>query len=1014
MRQNLLAILAFLCLVGAQTYAQNRTVTGKVSDSDGPIPGVSVLIKGQKTGTQTKGDGTFSISAAPGAQLTISFIGYETKEVTVGTSGEPLLITLSVDAKTLSEVVVTGVAQATSQAKLPFALTKVSAEKLNTVPALDLSQSLRSKVAGIQISQGEGDDAATVLLRGAKAISRTVTPLIVVDGYVTSLTLGDLNPSDVESIEVVKGAAASALYGTRAEGGVIQVISKKGKNTPGGFKVTVENEYGQNNIQRLPALANQHMYKTNDADTYGFAYAVTSAGVVTTSRIVDYQANGFSVNLHPYKTYYDNTGNLLGDNPYYRNAVNMAASGDKYNSYLSFENQVTGGGLVDLIDPNIRRAAKLNLQLRPIKKLELETNFHYFYNEKPSSAISSNGQGTFFAATLQYEPFIDLAAKNSAGNYNVTPNGQLIQGANLTNPLYEWSKRQYHNNSDELLVGGKARYRFSSKLTGEVLGSVDKYNYTSSDLYPKGYETQSASATLNSGNLSLSYSSSQFVNTQASLSYNDKIGDFTLGATLKMAYEYNYSKGFGVSGYNFTVPLYTIGNTQAAVRSGSGSDDFTSKTVNYGYYFNPQVSYNDKYFLDVLLRVDRSSRFGADEQNAYFPRIATAYRITEDFDLGAITQLKARASWGAAGSLPGYGQKESRATVSTTGLAINQNENTSLKRSITTELELGFDATLMNRVNIQMNYAAQVSKNDFVQPPSFYPWLGGSIYKNFGKVTNKSIELEANGTVYQRKNISWDAGLTFARTRSKIVELGEGLPSFVSGLFYKSPGLSPFAMYGHHALRSLSELEVSPTTGLVTNAAGGLYSLDKFDVNSKGFVVLKSSIGTSAEAPLLLQQGGSSKSVIIGDTQSDFQVGFNTSVSLFKRFSIYGSLDWRQGGDKYNNTNQYLTFDARSAIWQDYAQSGLPTTFIQGLYNGNSYTDFWVEDNTYLSLRELSVSYDVPKFKSLKVLKNARISFTGRNLYTWTKYTGVNPEASSEYFPYPVYRTFTGKLTLGL
>ncbi len=1008
--RKLFMMFSFLCC-SLIVWSQQRKMTGKVVDEqNAPVPSASVLIKGTNTGTSTDAEGAFTIDVSPSTVLIISGIGYHTEEIRVGNQ-YTLSVRLLTEGSTMSDVIVTGVAQATSQKKLPFSVTKVSTEKINTVPALDLSQSLRAKVAGIQINQTQGDDAASVFLRGARSMFGQISPLIVIDGYITNFSIGDLNPQDVESIEVVKGAAAAALYGTRAEGGVIQVVSKKGRGASRGIDITIDNEVGINDIQRIPELATLHPYVVDENNEFGFA-------LTGSARSFNYQPNGFSVILSPYKNYYDNTNALLSNKTYFSNYVSLATSGDKFNAFVSFRNQHTGG-IIDPMDPNKRRSVSFRTQFRPTRKIEASFDFNYFNEIKPSVAASSNDQGTFFAATLQWEPFINLMGKNANGAYNVRPDGWNIQGSNLSNPLYEWNTRQYTNNRDNYMGGFKIKYKILDNLSFEYQGSIRKETYTTSSLYPKGYETASSSPTLNDGNLSLSYSFYQMTSSQTQLNYNTTFGkDFTFATSAKMIYETWYNKGFGVSGYDFTGSpgdIYTIGNTRSDTRSGSGSDLELNRTVNYGYYWNATTGWQEKLFLDVLARIDQSSRYGKDVQSAFFPRAAVAYRITEDFDLGnAITELKARVGWGAAGTVPGYNQKNSITSVSSTGLTQSQLENTDLKRSITREWEFGADAILYNKINVQLNYAIATSQGDFVNPGAFYPHLGTGVVMNFGKTRSRSLELEVNGTAYESKNFNWDFGFTFARVRSKILSLGDGLPPFVNGLYRKDDGLSPWAMWGNKAITSLSELEVDAATRIVTNAAGGTHTIDEFSVNSRGFVVLSSTIGTANELPLFLQENGSNISTQIGDAQSDFQIGFTNTFTFFKRFSVFATLDWQQGGQKYDQTTQYLSFDGRSAVWQEYAASGLPLAFLQTLYNGNSYSSFWVQNSSYVSLREIALTYSIPNFTKANLFKKAQVSLVGRNLYTWTNFQGSNPEGNHEYFPYPVYRTFSARLILNL
>jgi len=1001
--RKIMLLLGLLWMAAGNLLAQPKLLKGTITDQKGmPIFGASIKIKGANTGTSADKDGKFSITAAPAAILIISAIGHETQEVKAG-GLSTIVISLADDVKTLTDIVVTGVAEATTRAKVPFALTKIDARQINTVPALDVSQTLRGKVAGIQISQGEGDDGATVFLRGAKSMFGNVAPLIVVDGFLTGLGLSDLNPQDIESIEVVKGAAGVALYGTRAEGGVIQVITKRGK--AGGLNITVDNEYGINNIQRTPDLATMHRFKVNADGSFvlnGF------------SRTVDYKDNGFSVNLHPYKDYYNNTDNLLSNKPYFTNFVSIATAGEKFSLYASFQNQYTGG-VAEPIKPNKRRTAKLTVGFKPNPKIETEVSIQYYNDVKPSSAVSSGGQGTFFAATLQYEPFINLAGKGPDGMYNVKPEGWDIQAANLSNPMYEWSRRDYTNNGDNVLVGGKFRYRIIKGLSVDLIGSLNKEVYKTSDYYPDGYKTITPNVSVNDGYYGLSYSDYYFISGQAQINYTKTIKDFSLGASARMVYENSESSSFSASGYDLSAPVYDLDAARADTRSISSGSPGT--TVNYGYFLNVKGAWREKIFIDALGRVDQSSRYGANAASAFFPRVALAYRLSQDFNLGAVNELKVRASYGRAGSLPGYGYKSSYVSFTSSGaLSEQQKENTDLERSVTEEWEFGADAQFFNRINLQFNYALARSQKDIVRKANFIPLEGSTpIYSNFGVITSNSLELEINGNILNKKNLAWDFGFTFGRTTSEIEKVGR--PAFVDGLFYKADGLSPFAMYGNKVLTSLSELQVSKSGNVISyniNTPAGSLKPDEYAVNSRGFVVVKKDLGTTRETPVFYvnPETGAVASTVIGNTTPDFQIGFNSTVTLFKNFTIYGTLDWRQGGQKYDNTTQYLSFDARSKIWQDYAEAGLPTTFIQGLYNGNAYTNFWVMNNSYVALRELSVSYSLPGDKAGKLFKNARLALIGRNLFMWTDYSGSNPEGNYEYFPYPVYRTFTAKLTL--
>ncbi|GGH73295.1 TonB-linked SusC/RagA family outer membrane protein [Filimonas zeae] len=1009
MKQHLrMWLLAMVCLPWygiSQSVPStiNSVLHGRVTDAKRGVPleGVSISIKNTTHNVLTGPDGRFNFRTGQKLPYTlvVSNIGYKTLTLTVET--EDVAIQLEEAAGQLDDVVVTGVAEGTSRKKLSFALTKVSTEQLNTVPATDASQSLRGKVAGLQIDQAAGNAGATVYLRGAKSINGNIAPLLVIDGFVTALSLADLNPQDIESIEVVKGAAASALYGTRGEGGVIQVITKKGKGL-NRISITVDNEYGVSNVQRTPPTSQYHFYKVNADGSF-----VLSSG---NNRTLDLQSNGFSLNQHRYTKYNDNVGNMLSNNPYYTNFVSLSTAGDKYSLYISFQNQ-SKGSVAGPIASDTRRTALLNIGYKPVKNLEAEVTVQYFNTNTPSASLASSGAGSVLYSALLYEPFIDLTERQADGRYAFKPYGFDIQKFNVGNPFYQLSYREYARSNNNYLVGGKLRYRFSQKFSAELNGSFQNEYGEAEDYYPVGYQTLTPEINRNNGYYGLSNSRVSSKNGQIQLNYNDRAGDFDFGVNLKSVYEETLVKDLSASGYNLSAPVKSLDVVEAATRSSSSS---WSQLVNYGYFLNLKSVWKNKVFLDVLGRIDLSSRFGADVGAAFFPRASVAYRVTEDVHLGAVTDLKLRAAYGKAGSLPGFGAKESRVTLTSSGgVSYTRKDNTDLTRAVTSELEVGFDAVLFKRINIQANYARATSKNDFILVPAFPPTSGtAGIWDNLGEVKSSSVELEINGNLVNRGKFSWNAGATFSRVRSKITSLGD-VPEFTSGDFRKAAGISPYSYYGYSILTSLSQLETDKN-GFVSNAAGGTLRPEYFAVNKLGFVVLKSQQGTAAEAPVFYQNAATGNNKVIGDAQADFLVGF-TNTLTWGPLSLYTVLDWKQGGQKYNETVNYLTYQYRSVFTDKAVAAGLPLPFVTGVFNAQQTTDYWLENSGYVALREVSLGWQLPvqKLRVASVVKGAKLSFIARNLYTWTNFTGVTPEGwDIDFYAYPTFRTFSGRLTL--
>ena len=650
-------IIATVVAISPLLAVAQGLIKGHITDvrTGDPLIGASVIVKSEKgQGVVTDIDGIFSLQTKVEAPLTlrVEYVGYRPLDVDVYDFDEPVEIQLIETSNNLEGIVVTGVAQGTSRKGLSFALTKVSDELISTVPQSDASTTLRGKVAGIRIEQSNGNSGAKVYLRGAKSINGNIEPLIVVDGFVTSLSLSDINPTDIETIEIVKGAAASALYGTRGEGGVIQIITKKGKGNK--LIVTLDNEIGFSHAINIPKTSQYHHYKVNSDGSF----ALNQGG-----RVIDYQDNGYSVNLHSYVDPVDNISNLLSDQPFLTNTVSLGATGDLYNFYASFQNQ-SKGGVTSAIDPDKKQSFLFNLGYKPVKGLTTEFTAQYSVSNNPSYvANNSNANGLVYSALL-LEPFVNLAQKDAEGNYMVAPDGLNLVPTQFSNPLYEFTNRQYEYVTKNLLLGWKARYQISKLFSAEAAYSIQRTDYQTENYYPVGYETLSVDATKNNGYYEKTIRQTNTRNAQFQFNYNQKVGDFDLSAAFKSVYEYEKIDGFSANGYNLTAPVKSLDITDASTRSISS---VWQKTVNYGYFLNFKGSWKDKCYLDVLGRLDKSSRFGSDVSWAFFPRVSLAYRLTQDFKLGPVNELKLRVAYGEAGSLPPYGAKDSRVTLTNSG-----------------------------------------------------------------------------------------------------------------------------------------------------------------------------------------------------------------------------------------------------------------------------------------------------------------------------------------------------------
>lgn len=994
-------ILLILFLFNFTTYAQ-EIIRGTVVDrANEPIPGVTVFIKSTSSGTTTDIDGNFSITTDQELPLTltISFLGFRSTEIDVYEADENVDIILSEDLNILDEIVVTGVAVGTSRRNLSFALTKIDNDLINTVPATDASTSLRGKVAGLRVDQSGGNQGASVYLRGSKSVGGDIEPLIVVDGFVTGLRLSDISPNDIETIEVVKGAAASALYGTRGEGGIIQIITKKGR-ADRKLNIIVDNEVGFTDILLLPPVSKYHHFKVNSDGSFFLTDG---------ARVIDYQSNGYSVNLHPYQNFNDNTRNILGSNSYFTNSASVSANGDKYNIYLSAQNQYKGG-VSEVVNADTKQSLLLNLGYKVSDRITADVTAQYSHSNNPSREVSSRSDGLLYS-TLLVEPHINLSEKDEEGKYVFFPEGSELSGQQWSNPLYNLNNKQFSYITENLLLGGKLNYKITDHLSAEASASLQNRYYNTEEYYPIGFRTISPSLDLNNGNYGLSSQTSSTKNGQVQLNYGRTSGDIDWGVAAKYVYESSQLTGFNASGRNLTAPVKSLNATESSTREISS---LWSKTINYGYFLNAKVSWKNRIFLDALGRLDQSSRFGEDVGTAFFPRVAVAYRITEDININNLNELKLRVAYGQAGSLPPFGAKDSRVAISSSGgVSYTQNDNTDLKRAITEETELGFDAIAFNWLNIQFNYAFSNSTNDFISVPAFAPISGSAnIYDNLGAVKSNSIELEINGRIIDRKNFSWTSGATFSRIGSEITSLGD-VPEFTQNGYRKAVGASTTAIYGYSIHSSLSQLETNEQ-GYVTNAGDGSLRINDYVVNEFGVVVEKSKLGTAEEEPVFYVDPRTGNSKIIGEASPNFNVGLTNSFT-YGPFTLYAVVDWQQGGEKFNETAQYLTYVYRSEFSDLSAQAGKPLNFTTRVFNASQVTDYWIESTTHVALRELSLSYRIPteKLGVKNWLNNANLSIIGRNLFILTDYKGINVDGiGQDGFNYPSYRIISGKLTL--
>jgi TonB-linked SusC/RagA family outer membrane protein len=1027
----------FLLFIGTQAiWAQTRMISGKVTAaSDGlPIPGASVVLKGTTLGTITNIEGEYQLQVpSTGGALMFSFIGLRTMEIAIGNQNT-INASMNEDVFGIDEVVVSGVASETPRKKLSVSVGRVGEKELKMVPASSASSALQGKMAGVTVvnSTGEPGMSSTILVRGATQIAGSQNPLIIVDGVMMSGTLADINVDDIDNIEVVKGASASALYGSQAGNGVIVVTTKRGKDIGRGeTNVTMRNEFGINRVSKVFELAESHAFAlasdwTNfstftkfDGVTYPAGYdggvgAIQGNPFLKGDRYMD----------NPYARVINHQEEFYKGNEFYTNYVSVQSNTGKTNWMASFENYANKGVLFETDGYN-RKSFRTNIDHRISDKISVSaSNLFVRANQNFPGGDSKYNGGIFFNLLLT-APDVDLNKANPDGQpYLFVPDPWQ---ATTENPLYNLWKKEDNLQRDRYL----GAYAFNWDMTNDLKFRAEYSfeNTTNVNTYYEPYDTY----VRGSGQYGFLYSEGTYYKynsklwaerAQFNLSYSKTIGDVIVRAKLSSLYENEFFQSFSATGQDFGVQKVPSFD---AIKGNISATSYQNQVVAYNYFGILYLDYKDKYIFDGMYRYDGSSLFGSEERWQPYYRISGAWRISEDITINGIQEFKLRAAYGTAGQRPPFSAQYEVMSVSRGVASKNFKGNRFLKPSRTSEWEVGTDIDFLNRFSFSLVYAQGVTEDQFLEAPQASFANGWRTqWVNAGTLETKIWEASLSARLVTTKDFSWSANVVFDRGRNKITELN--IPPYQYGpqgqeankAFYIREGETFGVMYGSRWLRTMDEL--GKQVGFMSG------TVDDYTVNADGFVIPKGTEGTLQELPVkMLDEEGKVAFTKIGDANPDFKLGLSNTFS-YKNLTLYFLLDWKQGGDIYNKSAQWLTRDDRHVMMDQTGKAPnekKTINYYKAFYDVNEQNDFWVEDGTYVKLREVSIGYNMPSaaMKSITggFVKNARLSVMGRNLLTFTKYSGFDPEVgtsdgtqifSYDFMGYPNFRSFSASLEL--
>lgn len=991
-----------MLFTGLGVSAQDRQISGKVTDaSDGSgLPGVSVQVKGTRKGVSTNVDGSYRIEAPSNATLVFSYVGYTTQEVAIGNK-TVVDMTLSADVKSLEEVVVVGYGEQKKR-DITGSVSALKPADFNPGVTPSVDQLMQGRAAGVQIVQNNGSPGAktSVRIRGGTSITAGNDPLYVIDGVPldNSATsprstnrgpgidagipaneptnpLNFLNPSDIASIDILKDASATAIYGARAANGVVLITTKKGAKGKG--RVTYDGYYGVSNLRkRLPLL---------NADEWR-SISRANGGVAGGTANVDLQDEIFR------------TGMLQN------HSVGVSGGTDNTNYFVSVgytgqEGIIKGGNME-------RLSARINLQQRALNnKLLIDfgmTGSRERQKQVPASGNSGDFRGGILAGMFKWNPTLPLI--NPDGTYN-----QL--SASNPNPVALINLVDDRMNIDRILANISAEYEIIEGLKAKVFLAANSSTGTRDSYYSRellNYAPFGGVATIGKTN----FSSWQVDYT---LSYNKKIGD-NQNLSLLGGFSYQNFDNIvsGTTVRNFLNDVLKTGKLE------SGSDftvpPYSDRSFREIQSFFGRANYDiaGKYLLTATLRRDGASVFGANNKYGLFPSFSVGWRISdEDFmkNQATFSNLKLRAGWGQVGNanIPAYSSlttvvaDPNRSAIIggefKPGVGLTRASNPDLQWESTSSLNVGLDYGMFNnRVQGSVEFFNRITNNLLYTIPVPQPAPFSNQLANVGSMKNTGVELEITTNNVNKGSFTWKTQLNFTALRNEVTKIQEG---------------SNFLVFAKGVGAGASN---APVQILAPGYPVGTYILTPIAGYGPEVAGAKSPTYGSQDAIALFASGesvafGSGLPTWYGGLNNSFTFG-NFDASLFLQFS---------GGNKILN-NTFYEFTRLDNITKNAYGA------VKPLYNDpqTKFNADFLESGNFLRIGNLTFGYNVPAKVLGKVVQSARIYVTGQNLHVFTKYRGFDPAINTplegdngtsglslDYLAYPLPRNITFGVSVG-
>ncbi|MBK0383102.1 TonB-dependent receptor [Pedobacter sp. SD-b] len=1064
-------ILLFLLVIGftlSAAFAQTRLITGKVTDSTTgeTLIGVSVTVVGTKTGTQTDVNGNYSIKAASGSTLTFTYIGFKVKSVKISEQ-KTLNVILENDSQLLNEVVAIGY-QTVNRRDLTGSVSSIGAKQLKDTPINSTAEALAGRLAGVQIISSEGTPGASaqIKVRGGGSITQDNSPLYIVDGVQVEDALSSLAPQDIASIDVLKDASATAIYGSRGANGVVIITTKGGKEQ--APKISYSGLVGARKLLRTLDVLKPY-------DFVLYQYDRSRGSTTQENTFQSTYGNFADLELYKDAPFVDWQDELFGRTAL-QQTQNVSLTGGtattKYN--VSYTNNSEQG--VQLGSDFNRNLINLKLDQKVNDKLSASFSVRYNNTNVNGAGTSSEGSSSTnrLRHAIKYKPI--LGAGQDLLDYD--PDYALETNSNslaLINPLLLNQAEYRKNITNTTNLSGNVTYKFNKYLAFKTTVGVDMqdrrntfFNDTitsvakqNSNMPTAGITTSGRNSLTNSNVLTFDFSKSK-----SKFAKNNRI-DALLGEELyqNKYREDDYSSKFFPVGIS---PITALGNFSLGTPNIPTSNQYTERL--FSLFGRVNYTFKDKYLLTATMRADGSSKFSDGNKWGYFPSASLAWRISEeDFfkDLKEkikVSELKLRLSYGESGnnridnflyltqfSPSGYytTNNQLNTTYNPSALAFND-----LKWETTISRNAGLDIGLFNdRIQITADAYYNTTK-DLLFPVPVDPTSGYSTQlRNAASTSNKGLELQISGNIINKKNFSWNANFNLSHNKNNVESIGS-----ISNSALYSSGWGGSNQPSDYIVR-VGE-PVGTIWGLVSD---GFYKIDDFDYNSaNGKYTLKSTVASNKSITAADPYPGGIKfkdinndnvvdindRTVIGNTQPKFFGGLNQQFT-YKNFDLSVFVNFQTGNDVYNAnklefTSGYTVNSNLLAIetnrWRNVNAQGQTVTDPVQLADLNKNATLWtplttassfyvnswaIEDGSFLRLNNITIGYTLPD-KTLKKLRMERLRFyaTVNNLAVLTNYSGYDPEVNTrrstpitsgvDYSAYPRSSAFIFGLNLTL